>query len=209
MTTDRPREIVIHQSANRPNQILGGDRELVLLTILVSVSLAFSLATLWGIVWQWRSGSGPLLSCNEWARPIRCCGRSTCGTYDIGRSIRQRADCSASVCRTLPSGGEDNLCSETNTEQHPRGLADLLLPYALIDDGILLQQDGSLAGGLVVSRSRHDVRCGIRNGCPERAPEPRAAAGIRLDGSMRCDPLPCSRLSRARRLSGCGEPRHR
>jgi type IV secretory pathway VirB4 component len=26
----------------------------------------------------------------------------------------------------------------------PRGLADLLLPYALIDDGILLQQDGSL-----------------------------------------------------------------
>jgi type IV secretion/conjugal transfer VirB4 family ATPase len=28
--------------------------------------------------------------------------------------------------------------------KHPRGLADLLLPYALIDDGILLQQDGSL-----------------------------------------------------------------
>ena len=26
----------------------------------------------------------------------------------------------------------------------PRGLADLLLPYALVDDGILLQQDGSL-----------------------------------------------------------------
>src|SRR5215467_6194912 len=48
MTTDRPRETVIHQSANRPNQILGGDRELVLVTILVSVSLAFSLATLSG-----------------------------------------------------------------------------------------------------------------------------------------------------------------
>src|SRR3984957_1122735 len=28
--------------------------------------------------------------------------------------------------------------------RRPRGLADLLLPYALIDDGILLQQDGSL-----------------------------------------------------------------
>jgi type IV secretion system protein VirB4 len=26
----------------------------------------------------------------------------------------------------------------------PRGLADLLLPYALIEDGVLLQQDGSL-----------------------------------------------------------------
>src|ERR1700751_464825 len=29
----------------------------------------------------------------------------------------------------------------------PRGLADLLLPFALIDDGILLQQDGSLVSG--------------------------------------------------------------
>lgn len=46
---DTPREIVIHQSANRPNQLLGADRELVLVTILVSVSLAFSLATLWGV----------------------------------------------------------------------------------------------------------------------------------------------------------------
>jgi type IV secretion system protein TrbD len=49
MPAENPREIVIHQSANRPNQILGGDRELVLLTLLVSVSLAFSLATLWGV----------------------------------------------------------------------------------------------------------------------------------------------------------------
>jgi type IV secretion system protein VirB4 len=29
----------------------------------------------------------------------------------------------------------------------PRGLADLLLPFAMIDDGILLQQDGSLLAG--------------------------------------------------------------
>ena len=29
----------------------------------------------------------------------------------------------------------------------PHGLADLLLPYALVDDGILLQQDGSLLTG--------------------------------------------------------------
>ena len=29
----------------------------------------------------------------------------------------------------------------------PRGLADLLLPYALIEDGVLLQQDGSLLTG--------------------------------------------------------------
>ena len=46
---DRPREILIHQSANRPNQILGGDRELVLIAMLTAVSLAFSLASWWGI----------------------------------------------------------------------------------------------------------------------------------------------------------------
>jgi len=49
MTVDKPREVTIHQSANRPNQILGGDRELVLLAMLVAASLAFSLASLWGV----------------------------------------------------------------------------------------------------------------------------------------------------------------
>src|ERR1700759_4023792 len=49
MNAERPREIVIHQSANRPNQILGGDRELVLGAILVSVMLVFPLATWWGV----------------------------------------------------------------------------------------------------------------------------------------------------------------
>jgi type IV secretion system protein TrbD len=49
MTSDKPREVAIHQSANRPNQILGGDRELVLLAMLVAASLAFSLASLWGV----------------------------------------------------------------------------------------------------------------------------------------------------------------
>jgi type IV secretion system protein VirB3 len=46
---DKPREIVIHQSANRPNLLLGADRELVLVVIMIAGGLAFSLATLWGI----------------------------------------------------------------------------------------------------------------------------------------------------------------
>jgi type IV secretion system protein VirB3 len=74
MTADRPREILIHQSANRPNQILGGDRELVLVTILVSVSLAFSLATVWGIglaVGFW-IGSIAVLQRMGKADPILC-----------------------------------------------------------------------------------------------------------------------------------------
>jgi len=48
-SADRPRENIIHQSANRPNQLMGGDRELVLVSLLTSVALAFSLASWWGL----------------------------------------------------------------------------------------------------------------------------------------------------------------
>lgn len=40
---------MIHQSANRPNQLMGGDRELVLVSLLTSVALTFSLASWWGL----------------------------------------------------------------------------------------------------------------------------------------------------------------
>ena len=46
---DKPREIVIHQSANRPHLLLGGDRELVLFSGLTAACLAFTLATWWGV----------------------------------------------------------------------------------------------------------------------------------------------------------------
>jgi type IV secretion system protein VirB3 len=47
--TDKPREVTIHQSANRPNLLLGADRELALVAVMVSSGLAFSLATWWGV----------------------------------------------------------------------------------------------------------------------------------------------------------------
>lgn len=46
---DRPREVIIHQSANRPNQLMGADRELVLVSILITVALGFSLGSLSGV----------------------------------------------------------------------------------------------------------------------------------------------------------------
>lgn len=46
-----------------------------------------------------------------------------------------------SVRRLFPTG---ELLRRNEHRNNPRGLADLLLPYALIDDGVLLQQDGSL-----------------------------------------------------------------
>src|ERR1035438_8952437 len=39
--------------------------------------------------------------------------------------------------------GQVGIMQRNEHRGKPRGLADLLLPYALIDDGILLQQDGS------------------------------------------------------------------
>ena len=50
MEVERLREVGINTSANRPNQLLGGDRELVLISALITGTLAFSLATWWGIV---------------------------------------------------------------------------------------------------------------------------------------------------------------
>ena len=47
---DRPREIVIHQSANRPHLLLGGDRELVLFAALMSAMLIFAMVTWWAIL---------------------------------------------------------------------------------------------------------------------------------------------------------------
>ena len=50
MNADGPRETVIHQSANRPVQLLGGDRELVLCSILIAVTVAFCLSKWWGLL---------------------------------------------------------------------------------------------------------------------------------------------------------------
>jgi len=47
---DRPREILVHQSCNRHNLLLGCDRELVLFAALLSAMLIISLVTWWGIV---------------------------------------------------------------------------------------------------------------------------------------------------------------
>jgi len=47
---DKPRETFIHQSANRPHLILGGDRELVLMAGLTAACLAFTLASITGTV---------------------------------------------------------------------------------------------------------------------------------------------------------------
>ncbi len=50
MNQEQPRELMFHQSANRPTQLMGCDRELLLIAMLAAVLLAFSLATWWGIL---------------------------------------------------------------------------------------------------------------------------------------------------------------
>lgn len=45
----KPRDIPIHQSTNRPNTLLGADRELVLLAIMIAFGMGLSVATWWGV----------------------------------------------------------------------------------------------------------------------------------------------------------------
>lgn len=45
----KQREIVIHQSCNRPNLLLGCDRELLLLCGMLAAMLIFALVTWWGL----------------------------------------------------------------------------------------------------------------------------------------------------------------
>ena len=69
---EKPREILIHQSANRPHLLLGGDRELVLFAALMSAMLMFALVTWWEIAAGIASGYRRLPSCRGWGGPTRC-----------------------------------------------------------------------------------------------------------------------------------------
>ena len=62
-TAEVLREVPFHQSANRPNLLLGADRELVLLSLLIAVGLGFSLASWWGLglAIAWWTGSVAVL----------------------------------------------------------------------------------------------------------------------------------------------------
>jgi len=45
-----PREMAFHQSANRPHLLLGGDRELVLVSGVLAAILIFAVMTWWSIL---------------------------------------------------------------------------------------------------------------------------------------------------------------
>ena len=82
-----------------------------------------------------------------------------------------------------------------------RGLADLLLPFALIEDGILLQQDGSLRRGVVISWAGYAFGNAFRDGRAYREVEFHSPARERLDVERRSGPQQRSRLSTPRLIS--------
>lgn len=47
---DAPREMPFHQSANRPHLLLGGDRELVLVSGVLAAMLIFAVMTWWSMI---------------------------------------------------------------------------------------------------------------------------------------------------------------
>ena len=84
--------------------------------------------------------------------------------------------------------------------EHPRGLADLLLPYALIEDGILLQQDGSLLTGW--SFRGPDMMSAAPAEMDRSVPDSTMSCGLdRLDDPMRCNQVSRPRIPGRRRVS--------
>ncbi len=47
---DAPREVPFHESANRPNLLLGGDREMVLVFAILAAMLVFAVMKWWSVV---------------------------------------------------------------------------------------------------------------------------------------------------------------
>ena len=47
---DRPREVPFHESANRPQLLMGGDRELILVSAILAAMLVFAVMKWWSIL---------------------------------------------------------------------------------------------------------------------------------------------------------------
>ncbi len=92
---------------------------------------------------------------------------------------------------------------------NPRGLADLLLPHALIADGVLLQQDGSLLTGWTYRGPDMMSAAPAEMDAFERAIQFGAATRERLDAPMRRHSLARAWLSGTRRISRRRDSRHR
>jgi len=47
---DQPREVPFHESANRPQLLMGGDRELILVSAILAAMLVFAVMKWWSIL---------------------------------------------------------------------------------------------------------------------------------------------------------------
>ena len=77
------RQVPIYRALNRPNLLMGGDRELVLVTILSTLFLIVLLASWYTVAIGtvvWFAGMWGLPG---WPRPIRSCATSTCVTSSM------------------------------------------------------------------------------------------------------------------------------
>ena len=169
---------------------------------MIAGGLAFSLASWWGVgvaaalwvgsigVLQRMGKADPLLR-RVYLRHIRYVGVLSAKSGLYARSYRN-AD----------RVGDKREHANHRTSNHARaGLADLLLPFAMIEDGILLQQDGSLlAGWSFRGPDMHSATHAEMDALTQRFNSV-LRLGQRLDAACGPDPLPCARLSRNTALS--------
>src|SRR3981189_1254885 len=91
---DGPREVPFHESANRPQLLMGGDRELILVSAILAAMLVFAVMKWWSILAGlvlWLTAVGGIAGMAKGDPPS--CGTSTSGTWAIGICIPPRAGC--------------------------------------------------------------------------------------------------------------------
>ena len=157
--TDRPRTIPIHLSLIRPILLMGAERELVLISGILAAVLVMSLArllfTVVGVVF--------------WGLSLAALQRAAKSdpqfTRVYLRHTRYRGVLFGTIARDIAPfnrAGGDAVLNLREFRSTAKGLPDLLNYAAVVDDGVVLNKDGSLDGGVDVSwrRSRFGQRAG-------------------------------------------------
>jgi len=137
---NEPEQTIMRTSLSRPQQLLGGDREMVIMAGLGAAMMAVSVMTfvsfLLALVGFWtivivlaRIGKADPMMRKVYSRHLQY------------KDFYPRKAGLPALARRQ-SGLEVAVFGETRKQ--PTGLADLLLWFGLVDDGIVLQRDGSL-----------------------------------------------------------------
>src|SRR6204780_2226027 len=135
---EEPEQTIMRTSLSRPQQLLGGDRELVILSGLGAALMAVSVMTFLSFLIAFL-GFGAIVAV------LARIGKADPMMRRVySRHLQYKDFYPAKSGVTSLGKTELEVGMFGETRKQPQGLADLLLWFGLVDDGIVLQRDGSL-----------------------------------------------------------------